>query len=574
MKPLDDILRVIANEGAGSLDLVQRAKDTMGVVRRAEDTLRLLDRAEREGVLEGHLGTPEIRAIHEDLEYFRVKPAKNWRIRAPLPNEKVLIRGQISPTNIQLLVFRQRQAGDGFIFFKTAVTTGPHNDLADPWLYIRKGALRASAVWRYFLAATANNDSHDAFLETLDRIATSDTRAFELWCLEDIERAARLAWANSENQPGPKVWDFWGENEKTILIPDRALIDAVHGLDESLPMLLPRPSFIVVLGSNQGVHGYLFVHNERVFQVCEFGTCASTIMELVEPVSWNEIAEQIDVSDGFKSPEAALCALSVLNDYLGHLRRGGKPARDVGIEILPPITKELPVSKSPVETILAQIQAAYDSRIVAHTKRIAEFRKAVNEGIDIYAAAAEQDLLVDFAVKNGVENAGELRAGPAADHLLELIGRLPELGGKERVETAAYQRVTLPEVEAVEIEEGPVVGEFATLQSFITGGCELLIVGGTPVQAKLNWLELELGLPASWIDTENDPDSRGCERIANRMKEPSNLVAVLFCQAFMSHVQTKTLIEAGREHHIQVHACGRAGKGEILRALRAVERAL
>lgn len=229
------------------------------------------------------------------------------------------------------------------------------------------------------------------------------------------------------------------------------------------------------------------------------------------------------------------------------------------------------VRTSPVDVLLAQIQAAYDARIAAHTKRIAEFRRAVNEGIDTYAAAAEQDLLVDFAVRNEVENAGELRAGPAASHLLELIGRLPELGGveKERIEKPSYQ---LPEPAVVEIEEAPTHEEFATLQALVNGGSELFIVGGTPVKAKIAWLEEELGLIIDWIDTENDPDSRGCARIANKMKERGNVAGVMFCQSFMSHMQTQTLIDAGREHGVPVTACGRAGKFEILRALRTIEK--
>lgn len=554
--------------------------------------------------------------IHEDLEYFRTKPTKNWRIRAPLANEKALIDARLSLEHSMMLVFRDQHD----VFFKAIISAGPHNDLLDPWIFVAegRGAIRASSAWKLFQQA---GSYAGRFLDTLSAAVTTD---FAIWCAQDIARTARLSQTMFTADPeanlpetrdalaaGAEAWGRWDE-KRVILVPDMALVDRVKDrlkLDDSLLILPSEPTLIALMSMAEGIHGY-FVdtcdngQGLRIGELLVDGRIGFVELRLNQ-ARWNHLPSLLH-NDAIANPGACAAALGVLNAYGAHIRRGGKAAQYIGVEILPPMQlkerldakrlKEIKFSAfkekldakyrarkepsmvmqskktNPVDALLAQIQAAYDSRLVAHTKRIAEFRKAVSEGIDTYASAAEQDLLVDFAVRNQVENAGELRAGPAASHLLELIGRLPELGGKEQVETPAYNR-TPPEVVEVEIEEAPAPDEFSKLVSQLNDG-ELFIVGGLPKEGRLAWMEESLGLSAIWINTEDDPDSRGSARVAHKMREVNKVAAVLFCKSFMSHVQTQTLIDAGREFGIPVVACGKGGTGEILRALRIVEKGL
>ena len=241
----------------------------------------------------------------------------------------------------------------------------------------------------------------------------------------------------------------------------------------------------------------------------------------------------------------------------------------------PPVQKPPPPAPRPgpdyaVNDLLARIQAAYEQRQQLHFARIAELHQAL-EG---YARAAEKDLTVDFAKRNGVEGAGELQAPDAALHLAALVDRLPEMSGSTAVPQpasvpAVYRRHSEPVAPAAmaTIDEDEESSE-ALLLPKARQARRIVLVGGTPEPKKLPWLKSVLGYEPEWIKTEDDPDARSCQALAKRMHDVGGVV---FFEGFMSHPQTDALQEGGRACGIPIVAAGKAGKGTIRRALIEIE---
>jgi hypothetical protein len=148
--------------------------------------------------------------------------------------------------------------------------------------------------------------------------------------------------------------------------------------------------------------------------------------------------------------------------------------------------------------------------------------------------------------------------------LLEAVERLPELAAPAR---------PLP---AFPVEEDGYVPRYPHLTHAVRAGSTLLLVGGVPVAPKLAWVREVIGggvLGVDWIATEDDPDSKGCTRVANMIKG-RKAAAVVFFQSFMSHLQTQMLMGAGREADVPVLPGDKAGQGSLTAAFEQIDKLL
>jgi hypothetical protein len=594
----------------------------------------------------------EIRVTREDFEYFRLKPAKNWRIRQKFAGERTSLSAQISCEHDRAIVFRPMASNDGsYTFFKATITTGQQNDLVDPWMYLHNGAIRASLVWRR-VQNTEIDHSYSPLLDKLEEDALGDN-GFEEWCLVDIERTARLSSSlHAESSllkkfsgelgdvfrdsgfdeikqklvaanmaatdpslleqalpllAGWKITNFWGTHPGVTLKADEVLLSARS--DDGLDDLAMLPSPTVLLDTSampasleDGIHGYLFTNfhdrfGTTIFQVGELGIdgrIAFIEYHLVDGVTaWKDIHHQATHSDVITNAEVFSSALYVLLTYALHRKNFPTDTRRcIGVEILqknhPLAPKEItmtapaiaqkpptPVSapRTPISEILARIEAAYEDRQRLHYERITELRYA----LEAYADAAKNDLVIDFAKRNGVDDAGDLQAPDAALHLSDLVDRLPEMGGKESVRPPkeyVHQPSRQLAVEAGE-DAQTTDGDLPRIRARLNGaGTQLVVlIGGRKVPAKMPWLTSVLGYEPEWISTEDESGSKESQTLVGRM-ERREFSGVIFFQAFMSHKQTEPLLEAGRTLSVPVIAGGRAGQGEITRALFGIERML
>lgn len=547
----------------------------------------------------------------DDAAYFRTKPARNWRIRQRRDGERSNLDGRISPDFDQLLVLRPRRSedSDGLFFLKTDITTGVHNEAADPWVACRNGAVRASTLWKVFQVADLSIDLTEpgtGLCALLGEPAL--TSGFDKWLMQYSVRSLRLArvvyesvyWSIQdqkmylddisfgeleqlveENEKRPHSSGYWtlvgGMNLMTRAgprgtqviyeVPDPESIVE----DRSELVRLAYPSMLLDTATVAEV-------GEDTYAVLVTTAVNGTILQFGEIASdgriglWEVALEGLTWGDLFDKSEsnASHCAIYMMQMITSK-------QKETTVMTQPAISKSnghpaVATPPSPVATLLAQIQAAYDSRRQLHTARISELRIA----FDTYERAAEQDLLVDFAIRNGVEGAGQLQAPAAALHLHGLIERLPELGGQDIVPA---RPVVIPaltaegEVEEEDEEEGQSYPKLSALVNSNDG--PLIIIGGYVVTQKLNKLQTVLDLPypgqIKWYAT--DDDSKAVDRVVDAMGK-GNVAAVIYLQGCMSHPQTDVILAASRKTETLCVAGGRAGTGELARALRQIEKQL
>ncbi len=591
-----------------------------------------------------------------DLEYFHSKPLRNWRIRAKQQGEnKLMLNAQISGEPAQVIVFRPRRSEDfgGNIYVKAFITAGPHNDVVDPWLFIGGSAVRASMVWKRFQSAPLS-EGYEALLDQLE-LDSFGNNGFEEWCLEDIERTARLAWSIYGEAPllkefgsertcftewrfddvkerltamatatgtdpealdraikilaGWKAANFWGSNTSMTLDPSPELFDALAEDDYAdTPVVLPFPSILIDANSfdaatmrgildrsEPAVHGYVFSQVRVLGEpILQFGE-----LHIDGQISYGEIPLQYDETVWYDVAAAAqkkvvdweafTAALRVLAAYTLHRKTG----RRIGLEVLPPTHRHapkkapvmtvqpiqkpaatiasvsVPPARNPIADILERIQAAYEERQKLHAARVIELQRA----LDVYADAAKNDLLLDFARRNGVDG-GDLRAPDAALYLSDLIDKLPEIGGAANEISVPMPRpakaIAVATVNTDACEPAPTTEMYAKIRAQTK---QVVLVGGRVIKEKMPWFRAALGYEPEWIGTYDETGSNESQKVATRMNN-GKVLAVIFFQSFMSHKQTEPLLEAARSSGVPAVAGGRAGQGEVARALATIEEAI
>jgi hypothetical protein len=205
----------------------------------------------------------------------------------------------------------------------------------------------------------------------------------------------------------------------------------------------------------------------------------------------------------------------------------------------------------------------------------------VRAALVIYENAHRDRSMAAFAKSIGMEvDVPDVDA--AALGLLEAVERLPELSTDRGV------RITLPTPTREQVippfpedDDGPYVPRFPLLFSRLVAQTQRLqIVGGVVIHRKLEWVrDVLVGeghnsrKMIDWLPTEDDPDSRGCERVMNQMKGGAILGVICFPD-FMSHDQTDVLLKGGRFTNVPVALAGRGGQAQFLDAFARIEKAL
>ncbi len=197
-----------------------------------------------------------------------------------------------------------------------------------------------------------------------------------------------------------------------------------------------------------------------------------------------------------------------------------------------------------------------------------------------YKNARKRRALSDLA-----QSVGLTVPTPDVDHaalmLLEAVELLPELRARSTTPAPVPQLKVATKELPPWPEDGGTTGpiqRYHTLGLCLAGSylglqreTSLMLIGGTMVPQKLDWLRAALGSKqVEWINIEDDTHARACDRTANQLKA-GKLAGIIFFEHFMSHAQTNVLILAGRSTDLPVIAAGKAGQGDILRALAHIE---
>jgi len=156
----------------------------------------------------------------------------------------------------------------------------------------------------------------------------------------------------------------------------------------------------------------------------------------------------------------------------------------------------------------------------------------------------------------------------AALHLLDAVEKLPELTGKTALRTREQALPMWPE--EMDGDEIVVIKPKYPKLWAATQAQTLTLIGGVPVEQKVDWLRSVVGGNVEWIGTEDDSDSRAYDRLANQMRG-SSVAAVIFFAAFCSHNQTDALFAASRATGVPIVDGGRAGQGALLAAMDSLE---
>lgn len=156
--------------------------------------------------------------------------------------------------------------------------------------------------------------------------------------------------------------------------------------------------------------------------------------------------------------------------------------------------------------------------------------------------------------------------------LLEAVEALPEL---------AAGRPTAPALRVVAqaLPPWPEGGDGAVVKPTwpklwaATQDRPLLLVGGTPVRAAERWVRDAIMGDAEWIGTEDASAGRIIDRVVNQMKA-GTCAAVIYFVGFMSHQQTKPVLDATRATGVPSTDGNTGGRAGLLAAFEALERAL
>jgi hypothetical protein len=217
-----------------------------------------------------------------------------------------------------------------------------------------------------------------------------------------------------------------------------------------------------------------------------------------------------------------------------------------------------------IEDVLRNIKEAYHKK----TQEIDRVVLHVEEKLQAYKRASQQDLLNAFLARNGFEVEPKA-TDEAALALYEAVGELPEFGDGSSTE--------LDEVDEPEAAQAEAVAGSAELQFPLLAAASVdrpvCIFGGYVVEEKLAWIRRQ-GIAVEWVG--NDGGVRkldACERLMGQIKA-NKFCGVITLQELMSHRESAGMLSACRASGTP-HAFGRkAGRGQLAKIFQEFERVL
>lgn len=221
-----------------------------------------------------------------------------------------------------------------------------------------------------------------------------------------------------------------------------------------------------------------------------------------------------------------------------------------------------------IESVLGALQAQYERELSERTARVAR----LTELLANYERAVQDDAVT------AIERIAGLPGGTAtseaveiAQSLLDEVRSLPELQTETTPAPVTPEPIAAAAPAADKRVEVPAPEVFPRIEARLAAGLRFTIFGGEPVEQKCRYLERVLHLDrhsVAWLGAPNGAAPAG---LLSALREGRSAGVVILTE-LCAHGQFNAITEAAGVGGVPTANGGRGGQGQLLEALRTMER--
>lgn len=222
-----------------------------------------------------------------------------------------------------------------------------------------------------------------------------------------------------------------------------------------------------------------------------------------------------------------------------------------------------------IESVLGALQAQYERELGERTARVAR----LTELLANYERAVQDDAVTAIERVAGLPGGtAASEAAEIAQSLLDEVRSLPELQTEAAPAPVAPEPIPAdaPVATAARVEV-PAPEVFPRLEARLAAGLRFTIFGGEPVEQKCRYLERVLHLERNSVAWVGAPNGAAPAGLLSALRE-GRTAGVVILTELCAHGQFNAINEAAGVGGVPTANGGRGGQGQLLEALRVMER--